>query len=470
MQTLVAMGLPIRLRTATWYGDYLLALELPQKWDVETLWPRTPPPLSDGEIIAALERPIGQQTIRENCRGKSRPLVIVDDLNRPTPAARVLPFVLRHFQDAGIPAHRVTILMAIGTHGAPGSEGMLKKVGAEAASSCRLLVHDPMRGTVKAGRTSYGTPILVNREVLASDFVVGIGGLYPNNTAGYGGGSKLALGVLDRRSISYLHHRHRGMGWGSSRTDGDFRKDVSEVARTIGLNTIITMQVNADREVVRLRCGDTFLFYPEEVAFARNVFRAPLPGSADVVISNAYPNDVSFTFVWMKALIPLQSCHAKASRIVIASCSEGLGSHGVYPVTNVPRFHEKRDLLRRISVTNPKEIIRKVSRRFRRAFGRGRNRDAPTERANEPMRSIPENPIWLYRPGTHRHDLPSSFRDMRVNLSWPEILREVNREQGGRKSLKVLVYPCAPLQFLEGSERESADDVVEVSASENEMA
>ena len=464
------MALTIRLRTAVWYGDQALALEFPHDWDVETLWPRTPPPLSNEEISAALERPIGQLPIRQSCRGKSRPLVIVDDLNRPTPAARVMPLVLGHFQDAGIPARQVTILMARGTHGAPGPDGMLKKVGAEAASSCRLLVHDPMRNAVKVGRTSFGTPVLVNREVLASDFIMGIGGLYPNNTAGYGGGSKLALGVLDRRSISYLHHRHRGMGWGSSRTDGDFRKDVSEVARMIGLNTIITMHVNADREVVRLRCGDTFLLYPEEVAFARQVFRAPLPGRADVVISNAHPNDISFTFVWMKALIPLQSCHTKASRIVIASCSEGLGSHGVYPVTNVPRFHEKRDLLRRISVTNPKEILRKVSRRFRRALGRGRNQNALTGGANEAMSSISENPIWLYRPGTHRHDLPSSFRDMRVNLSWPEILREIDREQGGRRSLKVLVYPCAPLQFLEGSETESADDMVEVSAYENGMA
>jgi lactate racemase len=464
------MALGVGLRTAAWYGDQTLALKFPDNWEVKTMWPRTPPPLTDKEIIAALERPIGQPTIRESCRGKSRVLVIVDDLNRPTPAARIIPYVLRHFQDAGIPTRQVRILMAGGSHGAPGPDGMVKKVGPEAASCCRLLLHDPKRNTVKAGRTSYGTPVLVNQEVLASDFIVGIGGLYPNNTAGYGGGSKLALGVLDLRSISYLHHRHPSVGWASSQTDGDFRKDLSEVARMIGLTTSIAVHVSANREVVRLRCGDSHLFYPEEVAFAREAFRAPLPHDADVVVSNAYPNDLSFTFLWMKGLIPLRNCNPKASRIAIASCSEGLGFHGVYPVLNVPRFHEKVDMLKRISVTGYREIARKIARRVRRAATQDRRQDPQAQTQKEFTSSMPENPIWLYCPSSHANELPSSFRDMRVSKSWSEILREVEREQGSRGNINVSVYPCAPIQVLESQERATPEVPTRVGTSEDLQA
>src|SRR5207245_5471659 len=105
------------------------------------------------------ESPAGQPTIRELCRGKARPLVIVDDLHRPTPAFRVVPALLRQFEDAGIAPRAVGIIMAPGTHGAPPADALVKKVGAAAAGACRLYVHDCNRNVVKLGRTSFGTPV-----------------------------------------------------------------------------------------------------------------------------------------------------------------------------------------------------------------------------------------------------------------------------------------------------------------------
>jgi nickel-dependent lactate racemase len=461
----MAMALRPQLRTGAWYGDRPLALDFPRNWDVRILWPQTPPPLTDEQVLGALERPIGQDTIRQSCRGKTRPLVIVDDLNRPTPAVRVMPSLLRQFEDSGIPAGEIRVLMARGTHGAPGKDGMLKKIGAAAASSCRLLIHEPTRDTVKIGRTSYGTPIWVNREVVSSDFVVGIGGVYPNHTAGFGGGSKLAMGVLDLRTISYLHHHHRSMGWGCACTDGDLRKDLDEIARAIHLNTMITTHVNVDRELVRLTCGDHFLLYQEEVTFARQAFRAPIPEGADVVISNAHPNDLSFTFVWMKGLVPLQNCASGASRIAIASCSEGLGSHGVFPVVNIPKLHAQRDLLRRLSVMSAGQIAGKIVRQIRRTTGLGS--DLETSPPKDGGSPDPKNPIWLYRPGTHAQSLPSLIRGIRVSPSWPEILQAVQREQAHQRRLKVLLYPCAPLQFLERFGTDHREPPVELCASGN---
>ena len=96
-------------RTGAWHGEEALFLPFPAGWDVTVLWPRTPPALTDLEIAESLDRPIGQPPIREICRGRSRPLIIVDDLNRPTPVGRVMPLVLEHFRQAGIPAQAVRI-------------------------------------------------------------------------------------------------------------------------------------------------------------------------------------------------------------------------------------------------------------------------------------------------------------------------------------------------------------------------
>ena len=61
---------------------------------------------------------------------------------------------------------------------------------------------------------------------------MGIGGVYPNYTAGFGGGSKLVLGVLGYRSIKDLHFRHRGMGWGRHEEGDPLRTDLNEIVVT----------------------------------------------------------------------------------------------------------------------------------------------------------------------------------------------------------------------------------------------
>lgn len=444
------MATEIQLRTAAWYGDELFALPVPPEWDVTVFRPRTPPPLTDAQIEQVLESPCGQPPLRILCRNLARrarpgPLVIVDDLNRPTPVARVMPFVLKHFQSAGIAARDVRILLAPGTHGASRPESVRQKVGPEAAAACQVLIHDPHHGLVTVGKTSFGTPVSVNREVAASELVVGIGGVYPNRTAGFGGGSKLALGVLGYRSIMRLHCYHRGLGWGGDGVGSELRKDLDEIARMIGLKSLVCLHIDADRQVIRLACGDHFRFYPDEVDYARQTFTAPEPEGADVVISNAYPNDLSLTFARKKGTVPLSLCPPGASRIAVAACSEGLGFHGLFPYLNRPPFHGLRYAAGRISLMTPAELARKASRRARRGI-RGfffRRRTTGTE---PPVRA---NPVWLYRRLAREDDLPGKIPGVRLASSWEEVVRGVQAEQAGKERLRVFVYPCAPLQCLE---------------------
>jgi nickel-dependent lactate racemase len=432
------------LRTAAWYGDRLVDLQFPSEWQVTTLEPSAPPPLSDEQIARELENPAGQPPIRELCRGKRRPLIIIDDLNRPTPTDRIIPIVLRHFHDAGIEAREVTILLALGTHGAPRLQAVARKVGPEAARYCRVLLHDCRGPATRLGRTSIGTPVLVNSEVPKHDFIVGIGSIYPNYTAGFGGGSKLALGVLDLRAISYLHFRHRASGWGAENVEHAFRKDLDEIAGIIGLHTTISVHIDATRQAVRVVSGDYRLYWKKEVEFAREMCRTPVPGDADVVVSNAYPNDLSLTFVRMKGTTPLDWCSSTASRIAIAACSEGAGSHGIAPVVSIPWLHRHRDRLRRLSVTSLLEIKEKLARRLRRG--------TESHQAGQlPQPPSHKNPIWIYRTAEAAPPLPDRVGPMRISRSWPEILAAVQAEQGDRRRLKVLIYACAPLQCLEAT-------------------
>ena len=428
------------LRTAAWYGDLPLELEFPPHWTVVTRWPAPLPPLTDGQIAEALERPEGQLPIRELCRGKSRPLVVVDDLTRPTPASRVLPVVLRHLQDAGIPPERVRVLMATGTHGPPGRDAWSKKLGPETAGRCQLIVHEHEDPGVRVGTTSWGTRVIADREVVSSDVVLGIGGVFPSANLGFSGGSKLVLGVLGLKSIAQLHGGHPNVPAGRVDLGSSFRRDLDEIAAMIGLRTLITLHVDADRLPVRVACGDYRLYYEREIAFARQAAMVECDPDADVVVGNAFPSDVSLTIAVHKGASLLDDAPAGASRILVASCSEGLGFHGLFPLA-APRGRLWRRVGRALRVS-PAEVRARLADRLSR---RRERPPAPPEVAERPPR---RHPLWVYRPGEHAEPLPEAIGDIRTSSSWRSILEAVSREQGSSRPLKATVYPCTPLLCL----------------------
>lgn len=433
-----------RLRTGAWYGDGSLDLNFPASWDVRILWPRTPPPITEDQIAQSLEQPIGQPHLRELCRNVKRPLIIIDDVNRPTPVDLVFPHILRVFQSVGISPEQVTILLATGTHGAPGTTSVRNKVGPIAAAACRIVLHDANGPLAYIGKTTLGTPVLANKEILASDFTIGIGGIYPNQSAGYGGGAKLALGVLGYESILHLHYAHSNAGWGAVPGRNTFREDLNQIAGMLGIKSMISLQVNGHREPIRITCGDYLAYYQQEVTFARAIFTVPPPQDADVVISNAYPSDLSLTFALMKGSSPLYRCQPYSSRVLLASCPEGLGSHGLFPVFNTGRLRLVKQYSRLAKTMTLPAFLGKVARVAKKKLIRRRE---PTALANRTF----NHPIWVNQSAHGQPILPEQIARVRVTNSWPELLDTIDREQGVGRSLKVVIYPCASLLSIDSS-------------------
>ncbi len=432
----------ISLKTGVWYGDRQINLPIPSSWDVKVLWPATPPPLTAEELLSTLEHPIGKARLTEVCRKKSRPLILVDDLNRPTPTAEIMPHLLKMMSTVGIPSEAIKILMATGTHGQPEPDAVLKKVDAAFAND-QLQVHNCFADTIKIGVTSSGIPVFVNKIVMESDVVIGISGIYPNHTAGFGGGSKLALGVLGIQTIYHLHFRHKSAGWGNFFPEMGFRRDLDEIARMIGMEFNISLIIDANRQIVRMYCGDPIAYFPRAVLYYQQVFRTQLPGDADVVISNAYPNDCSLTFTRMKGFVPLALCTPAATRIAISACPEGLGLHNIWPFVNVPPRHRLKHILRVLSVLTLKEIL---VRGFRTAISPLTKRLTNRQKSGN-LKALQS--VWLYQTCGSEINLPANVPGIHITSDWQKILEAVLREQSNRNQLKVLVYPCAFLQLFE---------------------
>lgn len=441
MQRAVDSGTQVlELGSGAWCGDFTVPVQIPDDWTVEIHWPATPPELTDEEILASLRRPVGQAPIRDLVAGCTQPVILVDDLTRPTPLDRVLPLVLAELEAAGIRNEAVTIVMATGTHGAPGLPGAFaKKVGELAASRCQLRVHDHLRDVVRVGRTSFGTPVLVDRHVASADYVIGVGGIYPQHTTWFGGGSKLVLGVLGERSIANLHYRHWSLN-ARYALDNEFRQDLNEVAILAGLRTSVAVHVDARRRPVRVTAGDPKAFYAEAARYSAEAFRAPPPGDADVVVCNAYPMDVSLTAACTKGTIPFKHASPTASRLLVAACPEGNGHHGLFPFVDVPRYHYRIQRLRR-QLIGRDHLVQKARSELRRLRPSG----APASAAQSPE----PWPIHMFRPVPDAPEADAAGAGITISPTWADLLAYVKHEQGAGRRLRAVVYPCAPLQTLD---------------------
>jgi nickel-dependent lactate racemase len=434
----------LKLQTGIWYNDHTIELGLPDTWSVTTCNPSLPGPMSNGEIRQRIDAPVNQAPLRQLAKGKKRPVVVIDDLDRPTPVFRILPFVLDEFQAAGIGAEDVRILVATGTHGKQNEEALANKIGPEAFGRCRVIVHNYKKNTQFIGNTSFGTPVHVNREALDCDLLCGIGGIYPQHTTGFGGGSKLALGILGRKSIVHLHFGGHGSVGGTYNIDNPFREDLEEIARMIGLNALFTLHIDARLNIVNLFCGDHFSYYPQAAQFSRTAYDAPLPHDADVVIANTYPSDVSYTFM-RKGMKPLRCAPQSATKIAIGYNHEGVGRHGIFPQGGNPRIDRLRALILRISTMERRVIFQKIKKHL---VGHKEVPGPPV--FAETKYALPDrlDNLLLYRPEGVHNPLPE-IDGMRIVNSWQETLEIVGQRHFSSKKLRVYVYPCASLQCLD---------------------
>ena len=429
------------ISTGAWYDERYIQLEAPAGWRVAVHLPDVPPPLEDAAIKATIDAPVGLPPLRELAAGRHRPLLLVDDLTRPTPVDRILPHVLAELEQAGIPAPQVSIMSATGTHGPASREAILRKVGS-AGGACRVLGHDDLGRSIDLGRTSFGSHVEVDPEVAQSDLLIGLGGIYPQNSAAFGGGAKMILGVLSRRSIEDLHFGHPSDD-GRYDIDNDFRRDVGEMAQMAGLRFSISAMVDQDRRLVWLNAGDHEAYYAPAVLEAKRMFTAPRPSQSDVVIANAFPMDVSATFMHSKGIIPLLYARPGASRVLIAACSEGIGHHGLFPLTRRAGLAADLAVLRRQLRYSPGTVPALILNRGRRALRMGadgeRTEAAGQTRARQIICFVTSKTTGL-RPG----DLPN----MRLFDDWSAVVSAVMEEQAGEGSQLVDLYPCSPLQLM----------------------
>ncbi len=242
----------------------------------------------------ALENPIGTGKLEDLLQPDQSVVIMVDDATRPTPTAKILPFILERIEKVGIPDEAVRIFMGMGTHRPMTEEELRIKLGDSVRERYEVINRDYREGDfVPLGQTESGTPIEIDRDVLEADFKIAVGNVIPHISAGWGGGSKMILpGVCSRKTTDMMHLMacivQPVLEVIGSR-DNKPRAEMDAIAEKVGLDFIVNTVLDEDKNMLGVFAGHFIEAHRKSTELAEKLMVVPIPAQADILIVSGNP-------------------------------------------------------------------------------------------------------------------------------------------------------------------------------------
>jgi nickel-dependent lactate racemase len=259
---------------------------------------------------------------------------VISDSTRAVPTGIILGQLLPEIGSYGISRDSITILVATGLH-RPNTTGELKRmVGEDIVDEYRIINHDARdRSSCDyIGKTKRGTPVILNKIYIESDFRILTGLIEPHFMAGFSGGRKAIC-----PGISYMDmfkHFHGPPILESPMSDNailggnPFHEESTEIAKMAGADFIINVTINKNKQVTGIFCGDLEDAFYAGADFCRQNSTFDIESQADIVVTSAggYPLDCNL-YQSVKGMVGATPAVKDGGMIIIAAkCVEEIGS------------------------------------------------------------------------------------------------------------------------------------------------
>lgn len=324
------------MRVRLEYGRKGLEAELPDENVIGVLKLTPAPALPDPvrATKAALESPIHTSPLSTLARNRKDACVVICDITRPVPNPILLPPILDALESGGISREKVTILIATGTHRPNLGAELEAMLGAEIASSVRVVNHvcDDPASHRSLGVSPNGVPMLLDRTYCDADLKITVGLIEPHFMAGYSGGRKLIMpGIAALETVQawhsprFLEHPNATNGC----VDGNpVHEEALAIAKMAPPDMIVDVTLDEQNRITGIFAGDLEAAWRAGVAFADRHARAGLKEPADIVVTTCagHPLDATF-YQAVKGMVGALPIVKPGGSIIIASeCAEGVGS------------------------------------------------------------------------------------------------------------------------------------------------
>jgi nickel-dependent lactate racemase len=320
------------------YGDGVLEVEIPGT-NVTVLEPRFVPGLDD-EAAAfrdAVRGPIGAKPLAELVRPGERVAIVIPDVTRPLPTARLLPWLFDEL--AHVRPDDVVIVNGTGSHRANTPEELARMVGPDVLRRFRVVnhdAHDPAT-LVEVGRFDErpdSRPVRMNADYVRADRRIVLGFIEPHFMAGFSGGYKGAFpAVADVDSILRYHGApviaDPKSTWGVLEGNPT-QAIVRRLGALVPLDFCINVTLNRERAITRFFCGDPIAAHEAGCAFSKQVAMVACPAPFPIVVTtnSGHPLDQNL-YQAVKGMSAAAQVVSEGGLIVQAArCGDGFPSHG----------------------------------------------------------------------------------------------------------------------------------------------
>lgn len=316
------------------YGRGMVSLTLAERNHLGTLVPDQVPGLHDfdRELGESLDAPVGLPPLAELIaeRKPESALVLLSDHTRIVPGYdRLLRFLLERCRRAGLPADRIRMLIAGGTHRPPTCEERDALYGREALDAHHLYAHNGETDCISVGTLSTGHQLEVNRLLLTHDLVIATGKITPHYLAGYSGGRKAVLpGCASVRSIAANHAMVARRRSGPGILEGNpIHQEMEEAAAKVGIGFLLNVVPTPEGRVAGVYAGHWRLAFERGAELCRQAWFAGFGERADCVIASAggHPADIDLYQLQRVLNNVAPAVRPGGTIVLVGECGEGLG-------------------------------------------------------------------------------------------------------------------------------------------------
>jgi len=326
------------MRVSLAYGEGRLSVELPDQL-TRVIAPKDQPAALDtrGLLSTALRNPVAGLPLRELVRPGEHVAISICDGTRPQPRKLVLEAIVDHLTGLVEPSD-IVVLVATGTHRANTQEELRTMLGADLASSLRVVNHDARdpNQLEYLGRVGNAVPLWLSREWTRADVRITTGLVEPHFFAGFSGGPKMvAPGLAGLETVLALHDAARignpTARWGV--TEGNpIHDDIRAAAAASDVACALDVVINGKHEVVAAFGGELFAMHAQACSTVRATAMQEVEAPCDVVITSnsGYPLDQNLYQVVKGMSAAAQVVKSGGLIICVAECRDGFPEHGLY--------------------------------------------------------------------------------------------------------------------------------------------
>ena len=328
------MGDTVHLR----YGQSGLDVRLPSGAQPTLIGKRPLPKLAAPRdaVRAALREPVGAPPYDELVRGRKSACILICDITRPVPNHLFLRPLIEGLLSAGMPAERITVLVATGLHRPNEGEELAEVVGDPWVLETVPVVNHFARDAqahvdfgVTEGRR---TPVKLDRRFVEADLRIVTGLVEPHFMAGWSGGRKvIAPGIAHEDTIRTFHSARfmeDPLAIQCNLEGNPLHEEQLKIVRMLGEVYAVNTVIDDDRDLVYVNFGEVVASHLETVRFVSDTIRVPIGRKFRTILTSAagHPLDKTY-YQTVKAMVtPLDILEPGGTLIVASACSEGFGS------------------------------------------------------------------------------------------------------------------------------------------------